>query len=194
MSIQDRMVDALALLGRLGEGAQSPEDKERLGLAFDAIRFISNLGQSYNFEKYCDYGAANGPPLVIASFDTREEAEVWMKNHPDPPHHANVLIAGEYFLTAYIPENNHRALLHDPALEYYLEDMIHSGLPAPMATFATHEEATTWLRNQPEPPRQVFITIAGEYYLAVYHYKVNIRALYPISMAAKNVQRGEPEG
>lgn len=193
MRIGERMVDALALLGRLGEEAQSPEDKERLVLAFDAIRFISNLGQSYNFEKYCDYIASNGPPLVIASFNTREEAEAWLKNHPDPPHHANVLIAGEYFLTALIPEHNHRALLHDPALEYYLEEMIHGGLPPPVATFATYEEATTWLHSQPEPPRQVFITIAGEYYLAVYHYKVNRRALYPISMAAKNVQRDQPE-
>jgi ABC-type nitrate/sulfonate/bicarbonate transport system substrate-binding protein len=53
-----------------------------------------------------------------------------------------------------------------------------------VATFATLEEAKRWLNSQPEPPRQVFVTVAGEYYLAAYHYKINLRALYPIPMAA----------
>jgi hypothetical protein len=69
--------------------------------------------------------------------------------------------------------------------------MIQDGLPAPVAIFNTLEEANTWLQVQPEPPRQVFLTVAGEYYLAVYHYKVKLRALYPISMAAKPAQGGE---
>ncbi|WP_224372629.1 hypothetical protein, partial [Hyalangium versicolor] len=133
--------------------------------------------------------APKGPPLVIAAFNTREEADAWMRDHPDPPHHANILISGEYFLTAYAADANHRALLHDPVLEFYLRDMIHEGLPAPVAVFNTLEEANTWLKSQPEPPRQVFIMIAGEYYLAVYHYKIKLRALYPISKAAKSVQR-----
>jgi hypothetical protein len=181
------------LLGKLSEEAASAEDKEQLLVAIDALSFIMAIGQPHGLEEYRKDRAVNGPPLVIAAFNTREEADAWMKNHPDPPHHVNVLIAGEYFLTAFIPELHHRALLHDSVLEYYLEEMIHEGLPAPVATFNTLEEANTWLNSQPEPPRQVFITISGEYYLAVYHYKVNLRALYPISMAAKNVQRGPPE-
>jgi hypothetical protein len=187
------MVEALAILGRLGEESQSPEEKEQFLLAFDALRFISDLGQSYAFERYREYCAANGPPLVIAAFNTREEADAWLNNQAEPPHQASVLIGGRYFVAVHIPETNHRAFLQNTMLEWYLADMIAEGLPPPVATFTTFEEATAWLHGQPEPPRQVFITIAGEYYLAVYHYKVNLRALYPISMAAKNVQRDQPE-
>lgn len=194
MRIGERMVEALALLGRLGEEAQSPEEKARFFLAFDAIRFISDTGQAYGFEKYREYCAADGPPLVIAAFTTREEANSWLESQTEPPHQANVLIEGKYFVAVHIPASNHRAFLRDTMLEWYLADMIAEGLPPPVATFSTYEEANTWLHGQPEPPRQVFITIAGEYHLAVYHYKVNLRALYPISMAAKNVQRDEPEG
>jgi hypothetical protein len=193
MTVVDQLLRAQWLLGKCSEGTSSPEDKERFLVAIDAIDYLMKIGQAHGLEEYRKDCAVNGPPLAIAAFNTREEAETWMKNHPDPPHHANILIAGEYFLTAYAPDINLRAILQNPTLEFYLEEMIHGGLPPPVATFATYEEATTWLHSQPEPPRQVFITIAGEYYLAVYHYKVNLRALYPISMAAKNVQRDQPE-
>jgi hypothetical protein len=101
------------------------------------------------------------------------------------------VIAGEYHVIMYIPEIKHRRLISHPVLEFYLSDMIRDGLPAPVATFNTHEEANTWLNNQPEPPRQVFILIAGEYHLVVYHHRVNLRAIYPVSMAAKPEQKGE---
>lgn len=109
------------------------------------------------------------------------------------PHHAYVLVAGEYHVIMYIPELNHRRLIAHPVLEFYLEDMIREGLPAPVATFTTHEDARAWLDSQPEPPRQVFIRIAGEYYLVVYHYRVNLRAIYPVSLAAKSGRQGEAE-
>ncbi len=191
MTFVKRMLETMELLGRHHEKTASPEDKERFSMALDAFTFIFALGQAYGFEEYRQDRAANGPPVVIATFDTREEAERWLKNHPEPPHHANILIAGEYFLTAYAPDIHHRAILHNPTLEFYLEEMIHDGLPAPVAAFATLEEANTWLQGQPEPPRQVFVTVAGEYYLAVYHYKVKLRALYPISMAAEVAQGGK---
>jgi hypothetical protein len=63
--------------------------------------------------------------------------------------------------------------------------MTRGGLPAPVASFQTREEAEDWLALQPEPPRQVFIMIAGEYYLVVYHHRINLRAIYPVSLAAK---------
>jgi hypothetical protein len=192
MTMARLMLETMEVLGRHHEETASAEEKERFSLALEALTFIFALGQTYGFEEYRQDRAANGPPVVLATFDTRKEAEAWMQNHPEPPHHANILIAGEYFLTAYAPDINHRAILHDPAFKYYLKEMIQDGLPAPVATFNALEEANTWLQSQPEPPRQVFVTVAGEYYLAVYHYMVKLRALYPISMAAKSVQRDEP--
>jgi hypothetical protein len=193
MTIVELLLRTQSLLGKCSEETSSTDEKKRFLVAIDALDFIMKIGRAHGLEEYRKDCAVNGPPLVIAAFNTREEAEAWMKNHPDPPDQANILIAGEYFLAAYFPDDNHRAILQNPVLEFYLEEMIHGGLPAPVATFTTYEDANTWLYSQPEPPRQVFITIAGEYYLAVYHYKVNLRALYPISMAAKNVQRDQPE-
>lgn len=65
--------------------------------------------------------------------------------------------------------------------------MIRDGVPPPALTFNTQEEASRWLHSQPEPPQQVFIQIAGELHLAAYHYRVNLRAIYPLSRAAKDV-------
>lgn len=158
-------------------------------VAIDAFRFMAATGQDDDFEDYRKSLDANAPPLVMATFSTREEAEAWLKNHPNPPRSANVLIAGEYCRVVYSRKTNLRRLLSVPTLEYYLEEMTRAGLPAPVASFNTHEEAEVWLNTQPEPPRQAFITIAGEYFLAVYHYRVNLRALYPVSRPGKVAQK-----
>jgi hypothetical protein len=191
MSKTDLHLDTLELLGRLWKQSSSEEEKARLDFALDALSFIFHTGQSYAFEDYRKSLDANAPPLVMATFQTREEAKEWLANHPSPPNHAKVLIAGEYHHVIYFRDGNIRGLPPTPFLEYYLGEMIEDGLPPPVATFHTHEEATTWLHSQPEPPRQVFIQIAGEYYLAVYHYRVNQRALYPISLARKSAPEEE---
>lgn len=190
MTMVKRILEAMELLGRHHEETASPDEKERFSMALDAFTFILALGQAHGFEEYRQDRAANGPPVVIATFNTREEAEKWLNNHPEPPHHANILIASEYFLTGYAPDTNLRVILHNPALEFYLQEMIHERPPAPAATFNTLPEANAWLQAQTEPPRQVFVTVAGESYLAVYHYKVKLRALYPMSLAAKAAQEG----
>ncbi len=154
-------------------------------MAMDALRFIAATGQSREFDDYRQSLDARAPPLVIANFDTREAADAWLSQHPNPPLHAYVLIAGEYHVVMYVPELNHRRLISHPVLEFYLADMLRERPPAPVASFNTREEAEAWLNNEPEPPRQVFIQIAGEPHLAVYHHRVGLRAIYPLSMAAK---------
>jgi hypothetical protein len=193
MSIGRLLVETMNLLGRVRDENPSSEEQERLLVAIDALHYVLDIGRSYDFEKYRAYRAAKGPPLVIATFDTREEADAWLREQADPPHQANVLIAGEYFLAVYAPDTNRRAFLHDPMLGWYLADMIEEGLPEPVATFSTREEADAWLDGQTEPPRQVFIKIAGEYHLVMHHYKINHRAIHPISMAAKPTRKGEME-
>jgi len=178
---------ALELLGRLWEESQSTEEKERLQFASDAIRFIYATGLTYDFEDYRASLDVDAPPPVIASFNTREEADTWMRNHPNPPHHANVLVSGEYYYASYSRKHNHRSIRPSETLEYYLAEMIRDGVPPPAFTFDTHEEANNWLHSQPEPPKQVFIQIAGKLHLAAYHPRINLRAIYPLSRAAKNV-------
>jgi hypothetical protein len=191
MNAEDSSLETRELLGRLYEETPSPEEKARLLVAMDALRFISATGQSYDFADYRKSLDDKSPPLVVAAFKTRAEAEHWLRSHPSPPHHANVLIEGRYHHVVYSREDNRRYLPPTPIIEFYLEEMMGGGLPTPVASFNTRKEADAWLESQLEPPRQIFITIAGEYYLAVYHYKVDIRALYPISMAAKSEQKRE---
>jgi len=185
-----RMVEAKALLGRLYEETQSPEEKAKLLLAMDAFEFIFETGQTLDFDEYRQNEDMNAPPLAIASFGTREEAMAWLNAHPNPPDGAQVLIAGEYHRIAWFKEQGFRRLPPSPVLPFYLEDMARGGLPPPVATFNTLEEAKAWVDSQPEPPKQVFIQVAGEDYIVAYHYRLNLRALYPMSLAAKS----EPEG
>jgi hypothetical protein len=187
MSSKNLDLETQELLGRLWEESQSAEEKERLQFARDALSFIFDTGLTYDFDDYRASLDVNAPPPVIAAFGTREQADVWLTNHPHPPRHAKILIAGEYHYVAYSRERNHRAILASDTLEYYLAEMIRDGTPPPVLTFSTHEEASRWLHSQPEPPRQVFIQIAGELHLAAYHEKVGLRAIYPVSRAAKDV-------
>lgn len=178
-----RSLDAQELLGQLWEKSSSPEEKEKLRLAADALRFIASTGQALDLEDYRQSLEEKAPPLVSASFPTREEAEAWLHAHPRPPDQAYVLIAGEYHIVMSAPERNHRSLVRHPALEFYLEEMTRDGLPAPIASFQTRGEAEAWLRLPPEPPRQVFITVAGEHHLVAYHHRIHLRAMYPVSRA-----------
>jgi hypothetical protein len=186
MSIVELCLDVEGLLGQLREGEASPEKKAKLLVAMDAIRFIAASGQSYDFEDYRKSLDANAPPLVIAAFKTLEEAEAWLKMHPKPPLGAQVLVANAYYRVIFVREPQLRTLLPNPsALEHYLQEMTREGLPAPVMTFNNREEAEGWLHSQAEPPGQVFILIAGEYYLAAYHHRVNRRVLYPIARSAQ---------
>lgn len=174
----------LNLLGKLWEESTSEEDKEYLSAAMNALDFISRTGQSHDFEAYRENAMADAPPLVIATFDTKESAEAWLNNLPNPPMGADILIAGEYHYANCTDDLKRRYLLRTQTLEYYLRGMLDDGLPPPVATFDTLEQARAWVDSQPEPPRQIVITIAGEPHLVAYHYKVGLRAIYPLSRAA----------
>ncbi|WP_224249548.1 head protein [Hyalangium gracile] len=186
MSIVNLCLDVEGLLGQLREDEVSPEKKEKLLVAIDAIRFIAASGQSYDFEDYRKSLDANAPPLVIAAFKTLDEADAWLKTHPRPPLGAQVLVGNEYHRVIYVRETGVRKLLpNSGALEHYLEDMTREGLPAPVAAFSSQTDAEAWLDSQPELPGHAFILIAGEYHLAVYHYRLNLRAIYPVARRAQ---------
>ncbi|WP_254626713.1 head protein [Myxococcus sp. CA039A] len=154
-------------------------------MAMDALAFITQSGQAYVFADYIRGMEEHAPPLVIASFKTRSEAKRWLDAHPEPPDGAHLLIAGEYHRVVYFQEKGFRHFLPSPVLEFYLQDIEEEGLPPPVATFDTVEQAQAWVDSQPEPPRQVLILINGAPHLVAYHYRVNVRAIYPMSLAAK---------
>jgi hypothetical protein len=51
-----------------------------------------------------------GLPSTVTAFDTREQAESWLKGQAQPPRQTVIKIAGEYHLAVYHPNVNHRAI------------------------------------------------------------------------------------
>ncbi len=117
MSIDKLTRKALDCIYRTREDSPSPEDQEILDVAANAIHFIASIGKLHAFEHYLASIASGGQPPPLYSFDTREEADAWLKNHPEPPHGASVSIAGKDYTVAYFRELNHRALLYRPSLD-----------------------------------------------------------------------------
>ncbi|WP_375765241.1 head protein [Archangium gephyra] len=185
MTIFDRIMEAQELLGKNREHAQSPEEKELFLLAIDALWFVWRNGQTYEFERYRKDVESEAPPRVIASFSTRDEAEVWVKARPQSPDLALVLIADEYHVVLSSRDEQRRALVPDMAIAYHIEQMTRNGLPPVVATFNTRDEADVWFRSQSEPPPQTVIQIGSERYLAAFYQNLQHRALFPFSVVER---------
>lgn len=189
MEIGKLLFEAMELLGRLHETTQSPEEKELLLAAAEALRFINTTGQQYEFEDYRKDLGTEGPERVIAAFATKDEAEAWLKNHSKPPHMALVLIADEYHIVVYARDRNFRRLLQTPSVEYHLGEMMQDGLPPAVATFNTREEAKAWFDKLPERPAQAVIQLGGEHYLLSYHRNIGHLAFHPFSIVERLKER-----
>jgi hypothetical protein len=168
---------------RLLGNPQPAEERELVLVILDALRFVAATGQLDHFKSYLQHLESNDPPQVVESFDTSEQAERWLKNHPSPPHGAHVLIAGKYHSVAYDRETNGRYLPRSRAIDYYLASLKQDSPPATVTSFGSLQEAEAWLSAQPAPPARAWVLISGEVYLAVCLPNVNHRALYPLSLA-----------
>jgi hypothetical protein len=189
MRIDELTFEAKCFLDRLYGSTQSPEEKELLLAAHDALDFIRSTGQVYDFEDYRKGLDSNTPDRAVAAFTTREEANAWLKDNPKPPTMAYVLIADEYHIVMYFREFNQRALLSHPAIEYHLEEMMRDGLPPAVATFNTREEAKAWFYRLPERPSQAVIQMGGEHYLLAYHRNIDHLAFHPFSIVERLKER-----
>ena len=193
MNKRELTKDVMDLLARLRARTPSTEEQELLAVAINAMLFITSTGQRYAFADFLQYLDSNVPPPVVASFKTRQEAETWLNQQPEPPDSTLVLIADQYHSVLYSRESNHRSLVALHVIEYHLGRLKREGLPPATASFKTREEAEAWFMNQTEPPEQSLITISGDDYLAVCHRNVNHRALYPFSMALDEEEQGESD-
>jgi hypothetical protein len=168
-------------LSRISDTLRSAEKKKLIQIARAQLEFIASTGQCEEFHDYLKTFYRNPPP-VIARFDTRDEAETWLRNLPEPPSSAYILVGNEYLEVFYFRERGVRALRRDYALERFIEAVTSRGLPAPAASFDTHAEASAWWKSHPAPPLSVFVRIAGAHHLAVHHKKIDYRSLHSISI------------
>jgi hypothetical protein len=171
---------------RLLDEAGSAQEREHIQVILDALRFVSSHAQYRAFGEYLEHVEAKGPPYVMGAFDTKEEAEAWLKQHPEPPDAVPIVIGHTYYDAIYDFRANKVRLPRSRALEHYLAELRGEDPPRAVASFGRLEEAEAWLRSQPQPARRAWVSIAGEFYLATYYANINHRALYPLSIAAQN--------
>jgi len=183
LSLDERLCETEAFFTKLRDDTAAPKEKELLQVILDTLHFIASTGQHKAFGEYLEHLEAGAPPYVMASFATKEEAEAWLRNHPNPPTSVNILIANACHYVLYDRDSNFRRLRHIHDLEHYLADLQQEKPPNPVASFASLEEAEAWLKAQPKPARWAWVSVAGEPYLAAYYPNIDHRALYPLSMA-----------
>lgn len=181
--LSERMDGTKRLFEKIRDEPESAEEVAQSQAILDAIRYIESTGQQGAFAAFLEYVEADDPPFVVASFDTREDAEAWLANHPQPPDPASVLIANEYHDVVHDRRTNIRRLPRNRALMWYLEELVEKEQPIPVASFGTREEADAWWRGQSESVRRAWVRVGGELYLAAYYPNIHHRALFPLSLA-----------
>lgn len=194
MRISERILHIQELLGKTREGSSSEEEKELFLDAIEALWFIWRNGQLEEFEEYLNDADVDAPAWILAAFATREEAQAWVDASRLPHNLAHVLIADEYHIILTSKDGLRRSLVPDLALAYHLEEMINEGIPPPVASFDTLEQARDWFNRLPAPPVQSVIQIGGENYLAVYYRNIPYRALFPFSFVKRLEQLRSSRG
>jgi hypothetical protein len=190
-NLRERLSGTVPLFLKLQDATHSAGEKELIQIILDTLHFISSTGQYGPLCDFIEHVESKAPPYVVASFDSREEAEAWLLSHPQPPDAADVLIANTYHDVVYDRETNLRRLPWNRDLERHLAWLDQVDPPVAVASFATREEADAWLKAQPNPERRAWVLVGNEIYLAAYYPNINHRALFPLSMAKGH--ESEPE-
>jgi hypothetical protein len=190
-SLQERLSETALLFLKLQDATHSAGEKGLIQIILDTLHFISSTGQYSPLRDFLEHVESKAPPYVVASFDSREEAEAWLLSHPQPPDAADVLIANTYHDVVHDRETNLRRLPWNRDLERHLAWLEQVDPPVAAASFATREEADAWLKAQPNPERRAWVLVGNEIYLAAYYPNINHRALFPLSMAKGH--ESEPE-
>jgi hypothetical protein len=71
---------------------------------------IRRLPRNRALEWYLSELEQKEHPVAVASFETREEADAWLRAQAEPARRAWVLVGGELHLAVYYPNIQHRAL------------------------------------------------------------------------------------
>lgn len=130
--LPERLSRAEGFFTKLRDEPESTPERDSIQLILDTLSFIAASNQYSAFSEYLEHIAAGGPPYAVASFDTREEAESWLQNHPSPPDSANVLIANIYHEVVHDRATGIRRLPRNRDLEYYLAEHQRVAPPPPL--------------------------------------------------------------
>ncbi|KFA92067.1 hypothetical protein Q664_17260 [Archangium violaceum Cb vi76] len=150
-------------------------------LLIHQVNFVADTGQLDTCEDYIN-NRLDYAPLAIAHFATRDEAEAWLKGTAEPPSPSFILIGDEYYQAVYTREDNARFIYRDYIIEPYIGELTAGGIPTTPPSFGTRAEAEAWLKDHPASPFD-FVSIAGEYYFAVHHKRLQRHTLHHVASA-----------
>ncbi len=71
---------------------------------------MRRLPRNRALEWYLEELAEKEPPVAVASFETRDQAEAWLKSQAEPARRAWVSVGGKLHLAVYYPNIHHRVL------------------------------------------------------------------------------------
>jgi hypothetical protein len=106
----------LSLLNEVERHASSSEQHDALKNSRVTLHFILGRGEAGEFEEFFE-SFDTAPLLPVLRFQTREDADIWLRNHPAPPHGAIIGAADALYTVAYMREPDFRKLLRVPSKE-----------------------------------------------------------------------------
>ncbi|HYO60232.1 hypothetical protein [Archangium sp.] len=183
MTTHTLLSDPQEVIGKQWSEHQSPEQAKILGLARDALLFVSATGQRYRFEdfrKSLESGARapgtfeqprDGLTNLEERLNRTEGFFTKLRDEADS--------TGEKELIQVILDTLHfiSSTGQHSAFSEYLEHVEAGAPPYAIASFDTKEEAEAWLGNQPSPPVSANVLIANDYHDVLHNRETNIRRL-----------------
>jgi hypothetical protein len=101
-------------LHELEQRMSSPEELDALRTAKLAFHFVMNVGESLGLEAYLETLEASMSSPPVLSFATRQEADSWLAQQPEPPPPAVVAIGSGLYSVGYNRRRGGRVLLRIP--------------------------------------------------------------------------------
>lgn len=112
----DLIKNTLSLLNEVERYASSSEQHDALKGSKVTLHFILGRGEAGEFEEFFE-SFDTAPLLPVLRFSTKEDADMWLRNHPAPPHGAIIGAADALYTVAYMREPDFRKLLRIPPNE-----------------------------------------------------------------------------
>ena len=136
----DFIQSTLARLHELGRLASTPEQEEALENVQSVLSFIEARNETAAFADHV--ARFDTTPLTpVLSFETRHEAEAWLRDHPSPPNGALIQAAKTLYTLSYSRRLEHRELLRVQT-------------PEALAQEEDGEDEAVTEQESPPPPRQ----------------------------------------
>lgn len=177
----------MGLLLRASDEASEPQQKQSAFTLIGMLNFLADAGQLDAVEDYINHRLEYAP-LAIARFTSHGEAKAWLDGLAEPLSPVLLLIGDVYFRACWSREISSRCIYRDYVIEPYIQELVASGIPAATPAFGTREEAGQWLLAHPASPF-AFVSIRGEYHVAVHHKRLGIHTLHPVAAALREWER-----